>query len=47
MRDEVASDQMIPVADIVDSVATVVGLSARSVVPRIMVSQAGASAYGA
>lgn len=47
VRKYVPAEQMIPVTDIVDLVDAVVGLSARSVVPRIVVSRAGASAYSA
>lgn len=47
VRDQVPGERMIPVADIVDLVDAVVGLSARSVVSRLVVSRAGAPAYSA
>jgi 3-oxoacyl-[acyl-carrier protein] reductase len=45
--DQVPAQEMIPVADIVDLVDAVIGLSARSVVSRLVVARAGAPAYGA
>lgn len=47
VRDRVPASEMIPVSDVVGLVDAVVGLSARSVVSRMVVSRAGASPYGA
>lgn len=47
VRDQVPTEAMIPVADLVDLVDAVVGLSARSVVSRLVVSRAGACGFSA
>lgn len=47
VRKQVPAERMIPVSDIVDLVDTVIGLSARSVVSRLVVGRAGAPAYSA
>ena len=47
VRDQMPAEQMIPVRDLVDLVDALVGLSARSVVSRLVISRAGAPAYGA
>lgn len=46
-RDRVPAEAMIPVGDIVGLVGALLGLSARSVVPRIVVGRAGTSGFGA
>lgn len=46
-RDRVPAEEMIPVSDLVDLVGALVGLSARSVVPRISISRAGTTGLGA
>jgi NAD(P)-dependent dehydrogenase (short-subunit alcohol dehydrogenase family) len=45
VTDRVPAEQMIPVADIVGLVESLVSLSARSVVAEIVVSRAGAPAF--
>ncbi|UOY02604.1 hypothetical protein [Blastococcus sp. PRF04-17] len=45
MRDCIPAERMIPVDDVVALVEAVVGLSARSVVPRVVISRAGTSGY--
>lgn len=47
VRDRVPASEMIPVSDVVALVGAAVGLSARSVVSRMVISRAGASPYGA
>jgi 3-oxoacyl-[acyl-carrier protein] reductase len=47
VRDRVPAERMIPVSDVVELVDAIVGLSARSVVPRLVISRAGASGFGA
>ncbi len=47
VRDRVPVEEMVPVSDVIDVVEAVVGLSARSVVSRVVISRAGASLYGA
>lgn len=47
VRDRIPAEEMIPVDDVVDLVAAVIGLSARSVVSRIVISRAGTSGFTA
>jgi NAD(P)-dependent dehydrogenase (short-subunit alcohol dehydrogenase family) len=47
VRDRVPAERMIPVSDVVGLVDALVGLSARSVVPRLVISRAGTSGFGA
>ncbi|GCD90000.1 SDR family NAD(P)-dependent oxidoreductase [Nocardioides sp. LS1] len=47
VRDVVPAEEMIPVSDIVELVAALVGLSARSVVSRLVISRAGTTGFGA
>lgn len=44
-RDRVPGEEMIPVSDIVELVGALVGMSARSVVPRLVIGRAGTSGY--
>lgn len=47
VRDQVPGEEMIPVSDVVELVGALLGLSARSVVPRLVISRAGTSGFGA
>jgi NAD(P)-dependent dehydrogenase (short-subunit alcohol dehydrogenase family) len=47
VRDRVPAERMVPVSDVVGLVDALVGLSARSVVPRLVISRAGTSGFGA
>lgn len=47
IRDRVPATEMIPVDDVVHLVDAVVGLTARTVVPRLVLTRAGASPYSA
>jgi 3-oxoacyl-[acyl-carrier protein] reductase len=47
VRDRIPTEAMIPVDDVVGLVAAVVGLSARSVVPRLVMTRAGTSGFTA
>lgn len=46
-RDRVSGEEMIPVSDIVELVGALVAMSARSVVPRLVISRAGTGGYSA
>lgn len=45
VRDRIPAEAMIPVEDVVELVSSVVGLSARSVVPRLVITRAGTNGF--